>query len=78
MHYVKLRRLELLINCDDYLEQELQEIRKKLKAAVIDASTEMREASLKLEPPNTWLGIADKLAGANVIDLRKHVSEGWW
>jgi hypothetical protein len=73
MHYVKLRRLELLANYGDYLGQELQEIRADLKAAVTGAGSEVREAALELGPPKTWLTIADELAGANMGDLRKHV-----
>ncbi|KAI9787510.1 MAG: hypothetical protein M1839_000040 [Geoglossum umbratile] len=61
MHYVKLRRLELLANYGDSLGQELQGIRADLKTA------------LELGPPKTWLTIADELAGANMVDLRKHV-----
>lgn len=74
MHYVKLRRLELLANYGDYLGQELQEIRADLKAAAATgASSAVREAVLELGPPKTWLTIADELAGANMGDLRKHV-----
>ncbi|KAI9772749.1 MAG: hypothetical protein M1840_000344 [Geoglossum simile] len=73
MHYVKLRRLELLANYGDYLGQELQEIRADLKAAAIGTSSEVRGAALELGPPKTWLTIADELAGANMADLRKHV-----
>ena len=73
MHYVKLRRLELLANYGDYLGQELQEIRLDLKAAATGAGSEVREAALELGPPKTWLTIADELAGASMGDLRKHV-----
>ena len=73
MHYVKLRRLELLANYGDYLGQELQEIRLDLKAAATSAGSEVREAALELGPPKTWLTIADELAGASMGDLRKHV-----
>ena len=36
MHYMKLRRLKLLVNYSDYLGQELQKIWADLKAVVID------------------------------------------
>lgn len=74
MHYVKLRRLELLVNYGDYLGQELQEIRADLKAAAATGvRSELREASQELGPPKTWLTIADELASADMGDLRKHV-----
>ena len=76
MHYVKLRRLELLANYDDYLGQELQEIRADLKAAATGAGSEVREAAVRavrLGPGKTWLTIVDELAGANMDDLHKHV-----
>ena len=73
MHYVKLRRLELLANYGHYLGQELQQIRADLKAAATGAGSEVRDATLELGPPKTWLIIADELAGANMADLRKHV-----
>ena len=73
MHYVKLRRLELLANYGHYLGQELQEIRADLKAAATGAGSDVREAAPELGPPKTWLTIADELAGANMDDLRKHV-----
>ncbi|MCJ1481905.1 hypothetical protein MMC06_002066 [Schaereria dolodes] len=73
MHYVKLRRLELMANYGNYLGQELQEIRVDLKAAATGAGSEVGEAALELRPPKTWLTIADELAGANVGDLCKHV-----
>lgn len=73
MHYVKLRRLELLANYGDYLEQELQCIRADLKAAATGAGSVVRDAALELRSRKTWLTIADELAGANMSDLRKHV-----
>jgi hypothetical protein len=73
MHYVKLRRLELLANYGNYLGQELQEIRAGLKAVATSAGSELREAALELGLPKTWIAIADKLAGADVGNLRKHV-----
>ncbi|MCJ1306219.1 hypothetical protein MMC08_009037 [Hypocenomyce scalaris] len=73
MHYVKLRRLELLANYGHYLGQQMQEIRADLKAAATDADSEVREAALELRPLKTWLTIADELAGANMNDLRKNV-----
>ncbi|KAA6407219.1 MAG: hypothetical protein FRX48_09021 [Lasallia pustulata] len=73
MHYVKLRRLELLANYGDYLEQELQCIRADLKAAATGAGSVVRDAALELGSRKTWLTIADELAGANMSDLRKHV-----
>ena len=73
MHYVKLRRLELLANYGDYLGQELQEIRANLKIAATGAGSELRDTALELGPPKTWLTITDELAGANMGDLRKHV-----
>jgi len=33
----------------------------------------VRKAAFELEPPKTWLTIADELAGADVADLRKDV-----
>jgi hypothetical protein len=76
MYYVKLRRLELLANYGDYLGQELQEIRRDLKAAAAaatDGSDEVRQASIRLGPPKTWLAVADQLAGADMSHLRNHV-----
>ena len=73
MLYIKLRRLELLANYGNYLGQELQEIRADLKAAAVDASSEVQEAAMRLGPPKTWLNIASELAGADITDLRKHV-----
>ncbi|KAI4127372.1 MAG: hypothetical protein LQ338_003248, partial [Usnochroma carphineum] len=74
MHYVKLRRLELLANYGDYLGQELQQIRADLNAAATDADdSKVREAALELGPPKTWLTMADRLAGADVGDLSQHV-----
>ena len=70
VHYVKLRRLELLVNHGNYLGQELQVIR---KAAAIGADSEIRKAALDLGPPKTWLTIADELAGTDMNDLRKNV-----
>jgi hypothetical protein len=66
MHYVKLRRMELLANYGDYLGQELQTIRADLKAAAAVGSLEVREASKRLGPPMTWQKIADELAGADL------------
>ena len=74
MYYVKLRRLEMLANYGDWLGQELQEIRAKLKSAAQDSgSTELREAQLELGPPRQWVEIAEELAGLNADNLRKHV-----
>ena len=71
--YVRLRQLELMANYGDYLGQELQQIRAKLKEAAKDAAADVKEANHKLGPPNTWLDIAAKLAGADMADLRSHV-----
>ena len=71
--FLKLRRLELLANYGDYLGQELQEIRAKLKTAAIGGSFEVQEAAAKLGPPKTWVAIADELINVNMEDLRKHV-----
>ena len=73
MHYVKLRRLELLSNYGDYLGQGLQGIRADLEAAATGDGSEVQYAALELGPPKTWLTIADELAGANMGDLRKNV-----
>lgn len=73
MHYVKLRRLELLVNYGDYLGQKLQKVQADLKAATTGAGSELREAAHQLGPPKTWVTIADGLAGANMGDLHKHV-----
>lgn len=74
MRYVKLRRLEFLANYGDYFGQELQIIRADLKAAAVDADSEIRTAALKLAPPKTWLTIADELAGTDIANLRKHAT----
>ncbi|KAL9133070.1 MAG: hypothetical protein Q9175_005747 [Cornicularia normoerica] len=74
MRYVKLRRLEFLANYGDYLGQELQNIRADLKAAAVDADSEIRTAALELAPPKTWLTIADELAGTDMADLRKQAT----
>lgn len=73
MQYVTLRRLELLANYGDYLEQESQGIRADPKAAIPDAGSEVQHAILELGPPKTWVTTADELAGANMGDLRKNV-----
>ena len=73
MCYVKLRRLEFLANYGDYLGQDLQEIRADLKAAAIGASSAIRQAAIELGPPQSWLDIADQLAGEDVNNLRKHM-----
>ena len=74
MCYVKLRQLEFLANYGDYLGQELQEIRADLKAAAIGASSEIRQAAIELGPPQSWLDIADQLAGKDVNNLQKHIN----
>jgi len=73
IHYVKLRRLELLASYGDYLGQKLQESRADLKAAAASACSEVEEAAYELGPPKPWVNIADELAGADMDDLRKHV-----
>ena len=79
MYFVKLRRLELLVNYGDYLRYELQGIiRAKLKAKAIGASSEVQQAAEKLGPRSTWVEIADELIedelnDVNLDDFRRHV-----
>lgn len=74
MFYVKLRRLEMLANYGDWLGQELQEIRAKLKSAAQESDDpELREAHFELGPPKTWVAISEELTGANPENLRKYV-----
>ena len=74
MHYVRPRRQEFVANYGDYLGQELQVIREDLEAPAKRASSEVQYAALGLGPPNTWIDNDNELAGANMTDLRKHVS----
>lgn len=53
MQYIKLRRLEIIANYDDYVGQELQEIRAKLKKAVAADDPDVRKAALELESSKT-------------------------
>jgi hypothetical protein len=72
--YTKLRRLEMLGNYGDYLGQELQEIRLKLKTTAHNSDDlTLRKAYLQLKPPKTWVNIADELAGEDLYGLRKDV-----
>lgn len=72
--YVKLRRLELLVNYGDYLGHELQFFRALLKVAAIGDDAEIKEAAYELGPKKTWVTITDELAGTDVNDLRRHVT----
>lgn len=71
--YLTLRRLELLANYGDYLGQEPQEIRFKLKRAAVGSSTEVRDAASALGSKSTWLEIANRLEGVELPVLRTHI-----
>jgi len=66
MHYVRLRRLELLANYGDYLGQDLN-------AGARGASSEMRSAALEMEKSKSWLTIGNELARVDLSDLHKQV-----
>ena len=71
MHYVKLRRLELWDNYSDYIEQELQVIRKNLTTVATGAGA--HEATLEVCLPKTWVHAAEKLANSDMGDLGRDV-----
>ena len=74
MLYLKLRRLEFRANYGDYIGQEPQDIRAKLKAAAsTNASPEVEKAVMKLGLRPTLLIVADELASTDVAGLRKLV-----
>lgn len=74
MQFVKLRRMELLANYEDYLDQSLQEAGAHLKKAVAakDVSSNTKEASAAFSGPKTWQAIAAEIT-ADPRDIRRHV-----
>ncbi|KAI9827076.1 MAG: hypothetical protein M1826_006440 [Phylliscum demangeonii] len=80
MHYVKLRRLELLANYGDYLGLDLQELRADLKAAAVGGSTEVQKAAGELGPPKTSLTIKEWAERNRTFDnqIRQYVTDCHW
>ena len=76
MNYVKLQRLELLANYGNYLGQEGSLFRAGFKAAASGAQSgnfEVRDASVLISGPRTWVEIADELKGSDLSGLRKNI-----
>ena len=73
MHYVKLRRLDLMANYGNQFGQKIHESRANHKTVGAKADTDMREATLKPEPSTTYRTIANELAAVDMYDLRDRV-----
>ena len=72
--YVKLRKLENLGNYGDYLGQNIEEIRAKLKTEAGQRGPQQAQVvSDSLQELRAWSEIANELEGADTNELRKHV-----